>query len=140
MLKLGVHANAINLRFFFECHCFRWVNFSKDFDLYTDLQIMSMNIQSLRLQSSVLQPLSHAQAASVEKTQSVRQEMQVDNVFSPAEVVSRLTRELRSSESQVRPDRVAYGREVAGKNGYPSENIIKEVAVSLLGGGDTGAA
>jgi hypothetical protein len=35
---------------------------------------------------------------------------------------------------------VAYGKEVAGKNGYPSENIIKEVADSLLGGGDTGAA
>ena len=140
MLKVGVDVNAVNSRVFFETYHFRWVIFSKDFALATDLTSMSMNIQSLRLQSSVLQPLSHAQAASVEKTQSVRQEMQVDNVFSPAEVVSRLTRELRSSESQVRPDRVAYGREVAGKNGYPSENIIKEVAVSLLGGGDAGVA
>ncbi|NDB06904.1 MAG: hypothetical protein EBX95_14555, partial [Acidimicrobiia bacterium] len=73
----------------------------------------------------VLQPLSHqTQAVAVEKSGSPRHEMQVDNVFSPAEVVSRLTREMRSSESQVRPDKVAYGKEVAGKTGYPSDNVI----------------
>lgn len=101
---------------------------------------MSMNIQALRLQSSVLQPLNHqAQAVAAEKSGSVRHEMQVDNVFSPAEVVSRLTREMRSSESQIRPDKVAYGKEVAGKTGYPSDNVIKDVAISLLGSADSGA-
>jgi hypothetical protein len=101
---------------------------------------MSMNIQALRLQSSVLQPLSHqTQAVAVEKSGSPRHEMQVDNVFSPAEVVSRLTREMRSSESQVRPDKVAYGKEVAGKTGYPSDNVVRDVAVSLLGSADAGA-
>jgi hypothetical protein len=101
---------------------------------------MSMNIQAMRLQSSVLQPLNHqVQAVAAEKSVPSRREMQVDNVFSPAEVVSRLTREMRSSESQVRPDKVAYGKEVAGKTGYPSDNVIKEVAVSLLSGADSGA-
>ena len=98
-----------------------------------------MNIQALRLQPSILQSLGHAQAVAAEKVSTPRHEMQVDNVFSPAEVVSRLTREMRSSEAQVRPDKVAYGREVAGKNGYPSDNVIKDVAVSLLSGGDAGA-
>ena len=101
---------------------------------------MSMNIQAMRLQSSVLQPLNHqVQAVAAEKSAPSRREIQVDNVFSPAEVVSRLTREMRSPESQVRPDKVAYGKEVAGKTGYPSDNVVKEVAVSLLGGADSGA-
>jgi len=98
-----------------------------------------MNIQALRLQSSILQPLNHAQAVAAERSASPRHEMQVDNVFSPAEVVSRLTREMRSSESQVRPDKVAYGREISEKTGYPSDNVVKDVALSLLGADDSGA-
>jgi hypothetical protein len=94
---------------------------------------MSMNIQALRLQSSVLQPLANPQAASVEKSQGSPHRQVVENVFSPAEVVSRLTRALRSTEAPVRPDKVAYGREIAAKTGYPSDNVLKEVASTLLG-------
>jgi hypothetical protein len=95
---------------------------------------MSMNIQALRLQSSVLQPLANPQAASVEKAaSSPEQRATVENVFSPAEVVSRLTRALRSSEALVRPDKVQFGREIAAKTGYPSDNVLKEVASDLLG-------
>ncbi len=94
---------------------------------------MSMNIQALRLQSSVLQPLANPQAASVEKAPSPEKRQAFENVFSPAEVVSRLTRALRSSEAAVRPDKVQYGREIAAKNGYPSDNILRDVASGLLG-------
>jgi hypothetical protein len=99
-----------------------------------------MNIQALRLQSSVLQPLANPQAASVEKAPSSHgNRPAVENVFSPAEVVSRLTRALRSSEAPVRPDKVQYGREIAAKTGYPSDNVLNEVATELLGGSSLGA-
>ncbi len=92
-----------------------------------------MNIQAVRLQSSVLQPLANTQAPSVEKNQGSNERQAVENVFSPAEVVSRLTRALRSTEAPVRPDKVAYGSEVAAKTGYPSDNVLAEVTTKLLG-------
>jgi hypothetical protein len=100
---------------------------------------MSMNIQALRLQSSVLQPLSSPHAASVERVSSSEKRQVVENVFSPAEVVSRLTRAMRSTEAPMRPDKVQYGREIAAKTGYPSDNVMKEVASALLGKSELGA-
>lgn len=98
-----------------------------------------MNIQALRLQSSVLQPLANPQAASVERVPSSEQRRVVDNVFSPADVVARLTRALRSTEAAVRPDKVQYGREIAAKTGYPSDNVLKDVAAAVLGHCELGA-